>query len=51
MRALPSTELPAPTAADGICRVIHAGMVPYREAWDWQVRIADEVREGCAPAT
>ena len=51
MTTLPSTELPAATAADGICRIIHAGMAPYREAWDWQVRIADEVREGHAPET
>lgn len=51
MTTLPSTELPASAAADGICRIIHAGVAPYREAWDWQVRIADEVREGCAPET
>ena len=49
MTTLPSTELPAASAADGICRVIHAGMMPYRAAWDWQVRIADAVREGYAP--
>ncbi len=51
MTTLPSTELPAATATDGICRIIHAGMVPYREAWEWQVRIADEVRQGSAPET
>ena len=51
MTTLPSTELPAATAAGGICRITHAGMVPYREAWDWQVRIADEVRKGYAPET
>ncbi len=51
MTTLPSTELLAANAADGICRIIHAGMVPYPEAWDWQVRIADEVREGYAPET
>ena len=51
MTTLPSTELPAATAADGICRIIPAGMVPYREAWDWQVRIANEVREDYAPET
>ena len=35
----------------GFCRVIKAGVVPYREAWDWQVGIADGVRDGAAPET
>ena len=26
-------------------------MVPYREAWDWQVEIAQQVREGLSPDT
>ena len=51
MTTLPSTELPAASAAAGTCRIIHAGTVPYRAAWDWQARIADEVRVGHAPET
>ena len=38
-------------AGDGICRVIRAGVVDYREAWDWQVHIADGVRSGTEPET
>ena len=42
----------APAAvAPGVCRIIRAGVVPYRQAWDWQVAIADQVRNGTAPAT
>ena len=36
-------------STDQVCRVIRAGVVPYREAWDWQVEIAYRVREGSAP--
>ena len=35
----------------GVCRIIRAGVVPYREAWDWQVAIAGQVRDGAAPET
>ena len=35
----------------GACRVIKAGVVPYREAWDWQVEIAQQIREGLSPDT
>ena len=35
----------------GACRVINAGVVPYRKAWDWQVEIARQVREGSSPDT
>jgi len=31
--------------------VINAGVVPYREAWLWQVEIAQQVREGLSPDT
>ena len=36
-------------STEQVCCVIRAGVVPYREAWDWQVEIADRVREGSAP--
>ena len=29
-----------------VCRIICAGVVPYRAAWDWQVAIAGQVRRG-----
>lgn len=63
MTTLPSTDSPLatgrPLATDhrpvtqqaGVCRIIRAGIMPYREAWDWQVRIADRVRDGSAPET
>lgn len=38
-------------STDQVCRVTRAGVVPYRQAWDWQVEIADRVREGSAPET
>lgn len=38
-------------STEQVCRVIRADVVPYREAWDWQVGIADQVREGSAPET
>ena len=38
-------------AGPGVCRIIRAGVVPYRAAWDWQVAIADQVRDGAAPET
>ena len=38
-------------STDQACRVVRAGVVPYRQAWDWQVEIADRVREGSAPET
>ena len=34
-----------------VCRIIRAGVVPYRAAWDWQVAIAGQVRRGAAPET
>ena len=38
-------------ATPPVCRIIRAGVVPYRAAWDWQVAIAGQVRSGAAPAT
>ena len=40
-----------PAVDSGACRVINAGVMPYREAWDWQVEIAQQVRTGVAPET
>ena len=50
MATLQSTS-ERPAVGFGICRVIKAGVIPYREAWDWQVEIARQVREGLAPDT
>ncbi len=38
-------------STEQVCRVIRASVVPYREAWDWQVDLAHRVREGSAPET
>ena len=38
-------------STDQACRVVRAGILPYREAWDWQVEIADGVRAGTTPET
>ncbi len=40
-----------PTSDTDACRVVRAGLVPYRAAWDWQIEIAQAVREGLAPDT
>lgn len=40
-----------PAVYSGVCRVINAGVAPYREAWRWQVEIAQQVREGLSPET
>lgn len=50
MATLQSTD-ERPAVDSGICRVINAGVAPYREAWDWQVEIAQQVREGLSPDT
>ena len=50
MATLQSTD-ERPAVGFGICRVIKAGVIPYREAWDWQVEIARQVREGLSPDT
>ena len=50
MATLQSTD-ERPAVDSGTCRVINAGVVPYREAWDWQVEIARQVREGLSPDT
>ena len=50
MATLQSTD-ERPAFDSGACRVINAGVVPYREAWDWQVEIAQQVREGLSPDT
>ena len=34
-----------------VCRVVMPGTVDYRRAWDWQVELADAVREGRQPNT
>ena len=50
MATLQSTESPA--AVDpGACRVINAGAVPYREAWDWQVDDRPASPGGIVPDT
>ncbi len=51
MATRPSTDGTDIAAGDGTCRIIRAGLVDYREAWDWQVRIADGVRDGSQPET
>ena len=51
MATRPSTDGADIAAGDGTCRIIRAGVVDYREAWDWQVRIADGVRDGSQPET
>ena len=51
MATRPSTDRVQITADEGTCRVIRAGVVDYREAWDRQVRIANGVREGSQPET
>ena len=50
MATLQSTD-ERPAVESGICRVINAGVAPYREARDWQVEIAQQVREGLSPDT
>ena len=50
MATLQSTS--KPSAVDpGVCRIIRAGLVPYRTAWQRQVDIAQQVRDGFAPET
>ncbi|MDE2786767.1 MAG: lipoyl(octanoyl) transferase LipB [Chloroflexota bacterium] len=51
MATRPSTDRVQIAAGPGTCRIIWAGVVGYREAWDWQVRIADGVRDGSQPET
>ena len=51
MATRPSTDRAEIPAGVGTCRVIRAGVVDYREAWDWQVRIADGIRDGTEPET
>ena len=51
MATRPSTDPATIAAGDGTCRILRAGVVGYREAWDWQVRIADGVRNGSQPET
>ena len=50
MATLQSTD-ERPAVDSGVCRVINAGVAPYRQAWDWQVEIARQVREGSSPDT
>ena len=50
MATLQSTD-ERPAVESGICRVINAGVTPYRETWGWQVEIAQQVREGLSPDT
>ena len=50
MATLQSIDASLPAVA-GVCRVINAGVVPYREAWRWQVEIAESVRDGSSPET
>ena len=51
MATRPSTDGAEIAAGEGTCRIIKAGVVDYREAWDWQVRIANAVRDGSEPET
>ncbi len=51
MATRPSTDGTEIAAGDGPCRIIRAGVVGYRETWDWQVRIANGVRDGSEPET
>ena len=51
MATRPSTDRDGIAAGQGTCRIIRAGVVGYVEAWDWQVRIANGVREGTEPET
>ena len=51
MATRPSTDGADIAAGQGTCRIIRAGVVDYLEAWDWQVRIADGVRDGSQPET
>ena len=46
-----STDAEEIAAGQATCRIIRAGVVGYREAWDWQVRIANGVRDGSQPET
>ena len=51
MATRPSTDLDGIAAGQGTCRIIRAGVVGYVEAWDWQVRLANGIREGTEPET
>ena len=51
MATRPSTDRAEIAAGQATCRIIRAGVVGYREAWDWQVRIANGVRDGSQPET
>ena len=51
MTTRPFTDGAEIAAGQGACRIIRAGVVGYREAWDWQVCIADGVRDGSQPET
>jgi len=51
MATRPFTDAAEITASTGTCRIIRAGVVGYLEAWDWQVRIANGVRDGSQPET
>ncbi len=51
MATHPSTDIAGIRAGQATCRIIRAGVVGYREAWNWQVRIADGVRDGSQPET
>ncbi len=51
MATRPSTDGADTAAGYGTCRIIRAGVVDYREAWNWQVRIADGIRDGSQPET
>ncbi len=51
MATRPSTDGADIAEGQGTCRIIRAGVVDYREAWDWQVCIANGVRDGTQPET
>ena len=51
MATRPSTDHAEIAAGKGTCRIIRAGVVDYVEAWEWQVRLANGVREGTETET
>ena len=51
MTTLPSIEQSSGADRQETLRVINAGLVPYQEAWGWQVETAARVRDGSAPET
>ena len=51
MATRPSTDVAASNDVRDPCRVVCLGTIPYLEAWELQVAIADRVRSGSEPDT